>query len=142
MAHEIFTGDWARAWCEELAASEAYAEAAEDWEGALVLRVRADASYGIEEPRSVWVDLHHGACRGARSADEEDVDEVPYLIEADPYSWKRVLDGDLDPISGLMRGKLKLERGSVVELARYVKAARELVRAAGRVDTSYPEGWA
>lgn len=142
MAHEIFTGDWARAWCEELNGSEAYAEAAEDWEGALILRVRADASYGIEEPRSVWVDLHHGACRDARSADEKDGDEVPYLIEADPYSWKRVLDGDLDPIAGLMRGKLKLKRGSVVELARYVKAAKELVRAAGRVDTSYPEGWA
>ena len=142
MAHEIFTGDWAGAWCEALNESEAYAEAASDWEGALVLRVRADASYGIEDPRSVWVDLHHGECRGARSATDEDVESVPYLIEADPYSWKRVLDGELDPISGLMRGKLKLKRGSVVELARYVKAAKELVRCAGRVDTSYPEGWA
>lgn len=142
MAHEIFTGAWAEAWCRELNESEAYAEAAEDWEGALVLRVRADASYGIAEPRSVRVDLHHGACRGARAATAEDVEEVPYLIEADPYSWKRVLVGDLDPIAGLMRGKLKLERGSVVELARYVRAAKELVRAAGRVETDYPEGWA
>lgn len=142
MAHEIFTDDWARAWCRELNDSEAYGDAAEDWEGALVLRVRADPSYGIEEDRSVWVDLHHGDCRGARAAGEEDVGEVPYLIEADPYSWKRVLDGELDPISGLMRGKLKLKRGSVVELARYVKAAKELVKAAGRVDTAYPEGWA
>ena len=69
-------------------------------------------------------------------------DEAPYVLEADPYSWKRVLDGELDPIAGLMRGKIKLRRGSVVELARYVKAAKELVRAAGRVDASYPEGWA
>ena len=68
MAYEIYTGDWARAWCGALNDSEAYAEAASDWEGALVLRVRADTSYGIEEPRSVWVDLHHGDCRGARAA--------------------------------------------------------------------------
>lgn len=142
MPHEIFTADWARAWCRELNESEAYAEAAADWEGALVLRIAADPSYGIEEDRAVLVDLHHGECREARAAEPPDAEEVPYLIEADPYSWKRVLDGDLDPISGLMRGKLKLKRGSVVELARYVKAAQELVRAAGRVETSYPEGWA
>lgn len=142
MAQEIFTGDWARAWCRELNESDAYADAAENWEGALVLRVRADPSHGLDERRQVWVDLHHGECRGARAAGEEDVEDVPYLIEADPYSWQRVLDGELDPIVGLMRGKLKLERGSVVELARYVKAAKELVRAAGRVETAYPEGWA
>lgn len=142
MAYEIFTGDWARAWCRELNESEAYAAAAEDWEGALILRVQADPSYGIEEDRAVWVDLHHGACRGARAAADDDAGATPYLIQADPYSWKRILDGEMDPISGLMRGKLKLERGSVVELARYVRAAKELVRAAGRVETAYPEGWA
>lgn len=141
MGHEVFTGDWARAWCRELSDSEAYADAAEDWEGALVLRVAADPSHGIEEDRAVRVDLRHGRCRGARAATAQDADEAPYLIEADPYSWKRVLDGELEPISGLMRGKLKLKRGSVVELARYVRAARELVRAAGRVETAYPEGW-
>lgn len=141
MAHEIFSGEWARAWCRELNESDAYGEAAEDWEGALVLRVEADPSYGIEEDRAVWVDLHHGACREARAVGEEEAGEAPYVIQADPYSWKQVLDGEMNPISGLMRGKLKLKRGSVVELARYVSAARELVRAAGRVTTEYPEGW-
>jgi putative sterol carrier protein len=78
---------------------------------------------------------------GAESDAAGATDDASYLIEADPYSWKRVLEGELDPIAGLMRGKLKLRRGSVVALARYVGAARELVRAAGRVETSFPEGW-
>lgn len=143
MAPEVFTGGWAEAWCEEINASEAYREAAERWEGEIVLRVSADPSFGLPEARAVRMDLWHGECRGAAAAEEPaPEDEAPYVLEADPYSWKRVLDGELDPIAGLMRGKLKLRRGSLVELARYVKAAKELVRAAGRVDASYPEGWA
>ena len=144
MAAEVFTGAWAEAWCEQINESDAYREAAADWEGEIVLRVTADPAFGLPEPRAVRVDLWHGECRGASAtaadgpADEHD---APYVLEADPYSWKRVLDGELDPIAGLMRGKLKLRRGSVVELARYVKAAKELVRAAGRVEASYPEGW-
>lgn len=141
MAAEIFTGGWARDWCDEINDSAAYAEAAESWEGALVLAVHADPSYGLEEGRAVWVDLWHGECRGARAATDADREEAPYVIAADPYSWQRVLDGELDPISGLMRGKLKLESGSVVELARYVRAAKELVAAATRVESDYPEGW-
>lgn len=141
MAGEIFTGEWARDWCREINDSEAYREAAESWEGGVVLCVQADPSYGLDEPRAVYVDLWHGECREARAATEEDREEAPYVIAADPYSWKKVLNGEMDPISGLMRGKMKLERGSVVELARYVTAAKELVRAATRVEAAYPEGW-
>lgn len=141
MGHEIFTGEWARSWCRELNGSDAYAEAARDWEGAMVLVLAPDASYGVPEPRAVHVDLWHGECREAREATGEDRERVPYVIRADPYTWNRVLAGDLDPIAALMQGKLKLKRGSVMSLARYVNAARELVRAATRVETSFPEGW-
>lgn len=141
MAEEIFTESWAEAWCREMNESEAYSEAAETWEGAIVLRLAPDASWGIEEERSVWVDLHHGECRGVREATEEDLRDAPYVIRADPYTWDRVLKGELDPISGLMRGKLKLKRGSIVSLARYVTAAKELVAAATRVETRFPDAW-
>lgn len=149
MAPEVFTEEWAEAWCREINRSEAYRQAADSWEADVELRVSADPAFGLPEPRTVRMALWHGECRGSAGADDAgdpagadgSIDEAPYVIEADPYSWKRVLDGDLDPIAGLMRGKLKLRRGSVVELARYVGAARELVRAAGRVDASYPEGW-
>lgn len=66
MSDEIFTGEWAEAWCREVNESEAYREAAADWEGAVVLTVEPDPSYGVETARSVWVDLRHGECREAR----------------------------------------------------------------------------
>lgn len=138
---ELFTEEWARAWCRELNGSEEYREAAETWEGAVVLVVEPDPERGIEEERAVYLDLRQGECREARAADAEDRAGAPYVIRADPYTWKRVLDREMDPISGLMRGKFKLERGSVVTLARYVRAAKELVSAATRVETSFPEGW-
>lgn len=141
MGHEIFTGAWAKAWCRELNESEAYAGAAREWEGAIVLVLAPDASYGVPEARAVYVDLWHGACREAREATPEDRDDVPYVLRSDPYTWHRVLEGEMDPIAALMQGKLKLKRGSVIALARYVNAARELVRAATRVDTAFPEGW-
>lgn len=141
MAEEIFTEGWAEAWCREINGSEAYREAAEDWEGAIVLKLAPDASWGVDEARGVWIDLWHGECREVREATASDEEEAPYVIRADPYTWNDVLAGDLDPISGIMRGKLKLKKGSIIDLASYVNAAKELVKAATRVDSSYPEGW-
>lgn len=141
MAAEVFTGDWARAWCEEINASDAYRDAARTWEGAVVLQVRRDPSQGVEQDRAIYADLWHGECRGARVATADDLSNAPYLIQSDPDTWNQVLDGDLDPMLGLMRGKLKLVKGNLTQLARYVLAAKELVACASRIETSFPEDW-
>ncbi len=141
MAAEVFSDAWAKAWCTKLNGSEAYQKAAASWEGALILVVEADPSLGIQENRAVYLDLWHGACRDARAATPEDFEDAAYVITADPYSWKQVLEGQLEPISAIMRGKLKLTKGSVASLAPFVLAARELVAAATQVEASFPEGW-
>ena len=40
-----------------------------------------------------------------------------------------------------MGGKLKLAKGGLFALLPYAKAAKELVRSAIAVDTSFPQGW-
>ncbi|HET9225671.1 MAG TPA: hypothetical protein VFR31_03330 [Thermoanaerobaculia bacterium] len=50
-----------------------------------------------------------------------------------------MLDGELEPISGIMRGKLKLARGSLATLLPYVPAPKQLVVSATRVETVVPE---
>ena len=57
-----------------------------------------------------------------------------------PETWKRVLAGDLEPIFGIMSGKLELARGSLAKLVPQIAAARELVAAAARIDTVFPAG--
>ncbi len=141
MAAEIFTDDWASLWSDAINANDDYRAAATRWEGAIGLVMTDDAGMGIPTERIVIADLWHGDCRGATTATRNDLDEVPYLIQASPAIWKNVLAGSTDPIVGLMGGKLKLAKGSLFALLPYAKAAKELVRSAMRVDTSYPDGW-
>ena len=46
--------------------------------------------------------------------------------------------GELDPIKGMMQGKLRVH-GDLPTIVRYVQAANELVRLTGRIDTQFPD---
>lgn len=140
VAHPFMSDAWARAYGAQIQASADYRRAAATWEGAIVLKVLADPALGIPAGRGIYLDLYHGECRAAREATADDLAEAPYVITADAYTWKQVIDKRLEPIAGLLHGKLKLERGDMVTLARYVEAAMHLVDAATRVETVFPEG--
>ncbi|MDX2436302.1 MAG: Fis family transcriptional regulator [Acidobacteriota bacterium] len=141
MAAEIFTEDWASLWNDSINANSDYKKAATKWEGAIAMLMTADPAMGISEDRVVIADLWHGDCRGAKTAEAADLENAPYLITAEAVAWKSVLAGKTDPIVGLMGGKLKLAKGSLFALLPYAKAAKELVRSAIDVDTTFPEGW-
>jgi putative sterol carrier protein len=141
MAAEIFSNAWAHAWCGKINHNDAYRKAAANWEGAMVLAMAADAGWGIDKDRAVIADLWHGACRSGHLATLEDMDGAPYVIRATPSVWNDVLDGRVDPIFGLMRGKLKLAKGGLFSLLPYAVAAKELVVSARGVVTSFPVGW-
>jgi putative sterol carrier protein len=135
---EVFTQEWCVACCDRLNQRESYRLAAAGWEGAAVLLMSADPAQGILEDRAVWLDIHDGRCRGARVATEQDLETAPYVFRAGPADWKRLLAGEVDPISAAMTGKLKLSRGNLFTLARYAPAAREMVAAAGDVGGTFP----
>jgi putative sterol carrier protein len=139
MPYEMFTHAWAEAWGKAIQANDDYREAASRWEWPIVLQSLADPGLGITE-RAVYADLFRGDCREARAATPEDLESVPYVMSAEPRVWKRVLDGEIEPITGILRGKLKLVKGSVATLLPYVAAAKQLVVSATRVGTLYPEG--
>lgn len=135
---EVFTDDWCTACCERLNARESYRQAAAGWEGPVVLVMTADPAHGIDAERAVWIDLHHGACRGSRVATDADRQAAAYVLQADPAGWARLLAGEADPVSSLMTGKLRLMKGGLFALARYAQAAREMVLAAGEVGGTLP----
>ena len=133
MANEVFTTPWVNAWAEELARSEAYRAAAKTWEGPITLGLAGSLE------RVVFLDLWHGECREARLASSEDREQAKFSIEADLATWRRVLEGELDPIFGIMSGKLKLVRGKMSGLLPFVEASKQLVAAAARIDSTFPE---
>lgn len=140
MSHEVFTDPWAQAWAEEIAGSETYRLAAATWQGSMTLELGSPAGIVSDAAqRAVFVDLEHGSVRQARAATADDLDEATFALRADMATWRKVLDGKLDPILGLMSGKLKLRRGSLGALTPYMKASKELVACAARVDSSFPD---
>ena len=146
-APEVFSDPWAQQICRALAASDDYRRAAEGWEGALAFEVASTASpeAGGEPGRAVVLDLHHGACRGARAASQAELDEglpgVPFVIRAQPQAWRDILERGTDPLFALMSGKLKLARGSLGALMPFARAAQMLVATVRAVPGTLPAGW-
>lgn len=133
---EIFSQDWARQWREEINSSDAYRNAAKGWNGSLALRMKGPRGKGGS--RGVFVDLGNGGCTDGRVASQEDLAAAQFVMSADAKVWREVLDGRFEPVLGIMTGRLKLERGKISELVPWVKAAKELVAAAGRVGGNFP----
>lgn len=126
----FFSPAWARAVCDALNASDDYRAAAETWDGAIRFVAR-DA--GLE----VWLDLRHGTCHGVKTGEGASSAEAPFEIAASRAVWDDVLAGRLDPVMGMMLGKLKLT-GNMAQIAAHAKAAKALVACAASVKTTDP----
>lgn len=132
MTDEIFSEPWARGWAEQLNSSQKYKEAASDWHGSICFRLR-DRNPGKE--RCVFLDLEEGVCRDARLATPEDREAADYVLSARERVWKRLIEGRTDPLIALMSGLIKFERGRVMDFAEHTEAAKELMRAAQRIES-------
>jgi ribonucleoside-diphosphate reductase beta chain len=138
MASIVFSCEWVAEWAGEIRASDEYRAAAKRWEWPLLFVLRADAV--VPEDRHVFLDLWRGECREARLATAADVERAGFVLSADLSTWKDVLQRRLDPIAGVARGRLRLEKGSMMTLAMHTAAAKALVVTAGRVPTVFPDG--
>ena len=101
--------------------------------------VLTEPDKGIPETVYGWLDLWHGACRSGGIVDEPKATASRYVIRAPFSRWRDVLEGDLDPVRGMMQGKLRVQ-GDLPTIIRYVSAANELVHLTGTVDTEFPDG--
>ncbi len=63
------------------------------------------------------------------------------MLQGNAAAWKRILAGEVEPLTALMTGKLRLTQGSLAKLLPYVQAAKELVAAARRIPSTFPPGW-
>jgi putative sterol carrier protein len=132
------TDAWFQALVELIGGSSAYREAAATWEGDIAFLIEAEPDRGL--PQDVWgrLDLWHGECRGGGVVGTEQGRTAAYVIRA-PYSrWKQVVTGELDPIKGMMQGKLKVQ-GDLPTIVREVRSASELVELTQQIPTEFPD---
>jgi putative sterol carrier protein len=130
--------EWLQEYVDRINVSEEYRQAAATWEGDVAYVIEAEPDRGIEEDVWARLDLHHGECREGTIVPPEEGEKAAYVIRA-PYSrWKEVIRKELDPVKGMMQGKLKLT-GDLPTILRYLKASNELVNLAASVDTQFPD---
>lgn len=128
--------DWILDLCGRVNASSEYRDAAATWEGDITFVFGAEPNKGFPQDVWVWLDLWHGECRGARIVSPEEGEGARYIIRA-PYSrWKDVVQGRLDPVKGMMQGKLRVQ-GDLPTIVRYVRAANQLVYLTTTVPTEF-----
>ena len=101
--------------------------------GALVHAVAAVGGEAV----AVELMLHQGRCQAAEIRSRDSV-SAPFVLTA-PYAvWKSVVKGELDPLVGVTRGKIKVQ-GSLATLMMHAKSAAALCACARNVATAFPD---
>jgi len=127
--------EWIKALSVQLNASESYERSAKTWEGDFLFVVESDAAF----PRTAYLflGLYHGKSTEAMELSGIAERQVGYTISA-PYStWRRVLEGKVDPIQGMMTRQLKLS-GNMMMVMRFPKAAQEIMACTRLIPTDFP----
>lgn len=137
MSKYLFPSDeWVKQLEQELNTSEAYAEAAKNWEGDFYFVIDPDKDSPNQETSFLYMDLWHGKCREAYRVFDRSQKNPAFIMSGTYSKWKRVVTAQLDPIQGLMTGQLKL-KGNMVMVMKNVKAAQEMVKACTRIEAEF-----
>ncbi len=126
--------EWIKELEAKLNASDSYAQAAANWEGDNIFAILPDADH--QGTRYFYINLRHGKASEARELKSLEEQKALYISSAPFSTWRKVLEGRLDPIQAMFSGKIKLI-GSMAQIQRTPKATYELVKIAGQLETEY-----
>ena len=134
MAFKFPSDEWIKELSRQINASETYAQAAANWEGDCLFVALPDAEY--PETTYLYIDLQHGKSSNAMLVAGPEEKKALFTISAPFITWRKVIEGRLDPLQGLFSGKLKLV-GSMAQIQRMPKATTELVKCAAKIETDF-----
>lgn len=139
--HRFPSIEWTNALRAALNNCPAYREVGKPWTfGAVAMIVRRDTDDRHSCGAGIVLDVHRGQCRGARFVEGEcDPQDAEFVIVGSYARWRDVIEGRLDPIKGMMEGKLKLARGHLPTIIRFVEPARLVVASASKVPTEFAD---
>jgi putative sterol carrier protein len=132
---EVFTDPWVVRFREEINRSVDFRTHGATWDAPIALEM---SFRGHAEPRRVVLHLHGGACERANCAASSSGNEIGLIIRTDVAGWQRILAGRMDPIWGIMSGRLKLVRGRLSDLVPHALAAKALVDSAALIEADFP----
>jgi putative sterol carrier protein len=135
MAFKFATDEWIKELSRQLNESEAYEKSASNWEGDFVFIIDPEAG---RDAQYMYLDLYHGKSPGAGVLNSLDEKDAGYVISASKSTWRKVIEGKLDPIQGMMTKQLKLT-GNMMQVMRYPKAAKEIVSCCSLIPTDFED---
>jgi putative sterol carrier protein len=132
------SAEWCAAYRDAINANEGYKLAGKDWtHGPVAMVVTAQPGIGIAEDMAMWLDVERGQCRDCRLVSRSEADSAAFVIVASYARWKEVIRKELDPTKGMMQNKLKLTKGHMPTMVKFVTASKELVQATSLVPTRF-----
>jgi putative sterol carrier protein len=132
------SAEWCAAYKDAINANAGYKAAGKDWTfGPVAMVVTAEPSIGIAQDTAMWLDVHQGSCNGCRLVSREEAEKASFVIVANYARWKEVIRKQLDPTKGMMQNKLKLTKGHMPTMVKFVTASKELVESTSRVPTQF-----
>ena len=134
MTFKFPSDEWIKELSRQLNTSETYEKSAKDWEGDFVFIVEPDDAY--DGTAYLYLGLYHGKSPDAAMVASKDEREIEFVLRAPFSAWRKVIEGKLDPIQGMMTRKLKLQ-GNMMKVMRYPKAAKEIVSCCALVPTEW-----
>ncbi len=139
MAFDFPSTEWVSAYKDAINQNAEYKKAGKDWtHGVVAMVVRAEPTVGLAEDLAMWLDVHQGECRACRLIPAREAEEkAPFVVVASYAQWKQVIKKEIDPTKALMQGKLKLAKGHMPTLVKYVNASKQLVESTTRVPTRF-----
>lgn len=133
------SAEWLVEFKNEIGQSAEYRQSGQTWEhGTMALVVQAEPDRGVSQDFAIWMDLYHGECREIKRVSVEEAQQAKFVITAPYTRWKQVMKKELEPVKGMMQGKLKL-KGDLPTIVRYVQAAKDLVDCGTRPQILYPD---
>jgi putative sterol carrier protein len=132
------SAEWCSAYKEAINASPGYKAAGREWvHGPVAMVVTADPGIGLPQDMAMWLDVHQGECRGCRLTTREEAEKASFVLVAPYARWKEVIRRELDPTKGMMQNKLKLTKGHMPTMVKFVTSNKELALATTRVPTQF-----
>ena len=132
---EVFTDSWTTRFREEINRSDSFRTHGASWEAPIALEM---SFRGSAKPRRVVLRLHRGTCEEAHCTSPDGDEDLELVIRTYVAGWQRILAGRMDPIWGIVSGRLKLVRGSLSDLIPFALAAKALVESAALIDAEFP----
>jgi putative sterol carrier protein len=134
MAIKFPSDEWIKELSSRLNASEAYEKSAKNWEGDFMFVSEPDALY--PETVYLFLGLYHGKSPEAMLVSSLEEKPAGYVIRATFGTWRKVVEGKIDPIQGMMTRQLKLS-GNMMMVMRYPKAAKEIMNCVSTIETDF-----